>query len=116
MEVCTRWLSDGTVTALEVAKRLDAKARQAIVSREFQGHVIRAHPYSYYFMVDLPPHRRASDVIEAAARRGITLAPASAFTVLPGHAPNSIRVGMANLELETTEEVLRLVAEMMIKK
>ena len=116
MEVCTRWLSDGTVTALEVAKRLDAKARQAIVSRAFQGHVIRAHPYSYYFLVDLPPHRRASDVIEAAARRGITLAPASAFTVLPGHAPNSIRVGMANLELETTEEVLRLVAEMIIKK
>jgi DNA-binding transcriptional MocR family regulator len=106
MEVCTRWLADGTVTALEMAKRLDAKARQAIVSRVFQAHAIRAHPYSYYFLVDLPPHRRASDVIEAAARRGIALAPASAFTVLPGHAPNSIRVGLANLELETAEDVL----------
>lgn len=115
MEVCARWLSDGTVTALEVAKRRDAKARQAIVARVFQEHVIRAHPYSYYFLVEFPSHRRASDVIEAAAREGIALAPASAFTVLPGYAPNSIRVGLANLELDTTEDVLRLVAEIIVK-
>jgi DNA-binding transcriptional MocR family regulator len=112
MEACTRWLDDGTVAILEAAKRLDANARQAIRSRAFQGHEIRAHPYSYYFLVDLPQHRRAGDVIQAAARRGIALAPASAFTVLPGHAPNSIRVGMANLKLETAEDVLRIVADL----
>src|ERR1700761_431380 len=112
MEACTRWLDDGTVAMLEAAKRLDANARQAIVSRAFQGHEIRAHPCSYYFLVDLPQHRRAGDVIESAARRGIALAPASAFTVLPGHAPNSVRVGMANLELETAEDVLRVVADL----
>lgn len=106
MEACIHWLADGTVMALEVAKRQDAQVRQAIARRAFQGCSLRAHPFSYHVLVDLPPHRRASDVVNAAAQIGIALAPAAAFAVQAGHAPNAVRVGLANLDLTVADIVL----------
>lgn len=116
MEGGTRWLADGTVAALEAAKRLDAQARQAVARRAFAGYTVRANPSSYHIMVDLAPNRRAEDVIVEAAHGGIALAPAAAFTVQTGHAPNAIRVGLANLDTGTAETVLGRIAGMLTGK
>jgi DNA-binding transcriptional MocR family regulator len=110
MEACLRWLADGTVAVLDRLKREDAAVRQQIAAHAFRGCDLRAHPASYHVMIGLPPNRRADDVVKAAASAGIAIAPASAFTVAAGHAPNAVRVGLANLDLASAREVLELVA------
>lgn len=110
MEVCLRWLSDGTIAALDKLKREDAAVRQEIARRAFHGCDLHAHPASYHVMIGLPLNRRADDVVKAAASLGIAIAPASAFTVAAGHAPNAVRVGLANLDMDSAQEVLERIA------
>ena len=110
MEVCVRWLEDGTVAALEEGKRRDAAARQSVARRVLSDLNIRANPASYHLLIDLPPRLRATTLVEAAASRGIAITPASAFAVAPAHAPNAVRLGLANLPFEAVEPVLTAIA------
>jgi DNA-binding transcriptional MocR family regulator len=112
MEVCCRWLADGTVATLESGKRLDAVARQQIANQALAGLAIRANPSAYHLFVELPKRLRAATLVEMAAARGIAITPASAFAVLPAHAPNAIRIGLANLDLQAIDPVLSSIAEM----
>lgn len=112
MEVGTCWLGDGTVATLEAAKRHDAGARQEIARRAFENCALRAHPFSYHVLLNLPPQQHAAQFVKEAAADGIAIAPAAAFSVLPGHAPNAVRVGLANLDLTEAEAVLRRLAAM----
>lgn len=112
MEVCFRWLTDGTISALENRKRLDAVARQLIARKALAGLVIRANPAAYHLFVELPERLRAAALVETAATRGIAITPASAFAVSAAHAPNAIRIGLANLDLDAIDPVLSAIAEM----
>lgn len=112
MEVCCRWLTDGTVSTLEAGKRRDAAARQLIARQALAGLAIRANPAAYHLFVELPERMRAATLVDMAAARGIAITPASAFAVLPAHAPNAIRLGLANLDLQAIDPVLSSIAEL----
>lgn len=53
-------------------------------------------PRAYHLWMELPEPWRADAYAAAAARLGIAVAPASAFAVSPGHAPNAVRLALAS--------------------
>lgn len=96
LEIAVRCASDGAISALEDAKRADAAARQAIASRELAGLSMRRNPSTYHLLLDLPEQWRAEVFALAMARRNIAVTPAAAFAVMPAHAPNMVRIALAN--------------------
>ena len=110
LDMGVRWLSDGTVKALEVAKRADAVARQSIAAKALAGLSIRVNPAAYHLMLDLPAPWRADAYVAAAARQGIAITPASAFAVSPGHAPNAVRFALAPPTLDELASSLERLA------
>lgn len=96
LELGIRWIADGTVAALVRDKRRDAVRRQRILHRTCPSLRISADPRAYHVWVELPATWRAETFTAAAAERGIAVAPATAFTVGSGHAPNAVRVALAS--------------------
>jgi len=96
LELGIRWIADGTVGRLVKDKRRDAVARQRLLRKTCPALTIRADPRSYHAWVELPGSWRAESFTAAAAARGIAVAPAAAFAVGPGHAPNAVRLALAS--------------------
>jgi len=111
LDMGVRWISDGTVETLEVAKRRDAQARQLLALDALSGLNIQANPVSYHLMLDLPAPWRADAFVRAAALHGIAISPASAFTVTPGHAPNAVRLALAPPTLDELTISLKQLAD-----
>ncbi|AXB45397.1 PLP-dependent aminotransferase family protein [Amycolatopsis albispora] len=95
MEVATRCMADGTLAEIEAAKRRDARARQEVRADCLAGFTVRADPGSYHCWWELPEQWRAETFVAAAARRGIAVSPAAAFTVGAGHAPSAVRLALS---------------------
>ena len=114
LDVGVRWLSDGTVAALEIAKRADARKRQALASVILSGLNVRANPLAYHLMLDLPGAWRADAFVLAAERLGIAIAPASAFAVMGGSAPNAVRLALAAPAIEDLPSSLRTLATLAV--
>ncbi|RVU02211.1 PLP-dependent aminotransferase family protein [Novosphingobium umbonatum] len=112
LEVCLRLLLDGGMAALEQAKRVDAQIRQAEAANALSGLTWQAHPSSYHLMIDLPEGQRAETLVAAAKAQGIAITPASAFAVQAAHAPNAVRIGLANLAPEVIGAVLGKIARL----
>jgi len=110
LDIGVRWLSAGTVAALEAAKRADAVARQSIAMTALTGLNIRANPAAYHLLLDLPAPWRADAYVLAAERRGIAITRASAFAVSPGHAPNAVRLALAPPTLDELSSSLHTLA------
>ncbi|WP_207476348.1 aminotransferase-like domain-containing protein [Arenibaculum pallidiluteum] len=109
-----RCMSDGTAERLATAKREDAAARQVLARAELQGLQVQADPRAYHLWLELPEPWRAEAYVAAAARRGIAVAPAGAFAMAQGHAPNAVRVALSapgGDVLATALRVLRRLAE-----
>ncbi|MCF8479406.1 MAG: PLP-dependent aminotransferase family protein [Rhodospirillum sp.] len=106
LDLSTRWLCDGTVRELEMAKRVDARKRNAIARELLNGLSLRSTSAAYHLMLDLPEPWRADGYVRAAERRGIAVTPASAFAVSPGHAPNAIRLALASPPLDILSAAL----------
>jgi DNA-binding transcriptional MocR family regulator len=115
LEACSRWLNDGTVAALEAAKRADARARQALAAQVLTGLSIRANPAAYHLMLDLPPPWRAAEFVQAAGALGIAITPASAFAVAQGAAPSAVRVALAPPSLAVLASSLETLAHLAVK-
>jgi DNA-binding transcriptional MocR family regulator len=113
LEIGARWLADGTVAALAARKRQDAAARQIIAREALAGLTIRAHPNSYYLFLELPERIRAARLVDAAAAQGIAIAPASAFAVAGAHAPNAVRIGLANVPVTDLGATLRKIVALL---
>jgi DNA-binding transcriptional MocR family regulator len=96
LDVATRWSAEGTVAAVERDKRADAAARQRLVADRLAGFAVRADPVAYHCWWELPPPWRAETFVAAAARRGIAVTPAAAFTVGTAHAPNAVRLALGS--------------------
>ncbi|MBN6034787.1 PLP-dependent aminotransferase family protein [Amycolatopsis sp. 195334CR] len=95
MEVATRCLADGTLARIEAAKREDARARQQLRADCLKEFTVRADPGSYHCWWELPEQWRAETFVGAAARRGIAVSPAAAFTIGAGHAPSAVRLALS---------------------
>jgi DNA-binding transcriptional MocR family regulator len=108
LEAATCWLTDGTADGIVRAKRADALVRQEIARSKLSG--VEGDPRAYHCWWNLPEPWRAETFVAAASRRGIAVTPAAAFAVVPGHAPNAVRLALAGPELETLEVALDVLA------
>lgn len=95
VEAATRWLTDGTVAALQEIKRRDAAARQRLVREHLAEFAVEADPQAFHCWWRLPDPWRADTFVAAAARRGIAVTPGAAFTVVVSHAPNAVRLALS---------------------
>ncbi len=110
LDAATRWMAGGTVAVLERAKRRDAALRQDLVRERLAGFAIEADPHAYHCWWRLPAPWRADTFVAAAARHGIAVTPAAAFTVVPSHAPSAVRLALASPTVETLSTALGTLA------
>ncbi|WP_216209892.1 aminotransferase-like domain-containing protein [Amycolatopsis aidingensis] len=110
LEAATGWLVDGTVATMERAKRADAAARQELVAERLAGFAVRAGENSYHCWWELPGRWRAETFVAAAARRGIAVTPAAAFSTGTGHAPNAVRLAISAPPMSTLASTLTVLA------
>ena len=95
-EIAARWINDGTAAALGRAQREAAIERQKIARRILTGFDYRAHPNSFFGLLYMPANWRAPDLVSAAARQGIRLRAAEAFST-DQPAPQAIRLCICGL-------------------
>ncbi|MEU9732116.1 PLP-dependent aminotransferase family protein [Streptomyces sp. NPDC048002] len=112
LEAVVRWQGEGVVGRLVRAKRQDAAVRQEIAARQLSGFELRTDPRSYHCWWRLPRPWRADTFVAAAARYGIGVPPAAAFTVGDAHAPNAVRVGLATPRTDELASALSLLAQL----
>ena len=105
-----QWMADGAIAAIQEAKREDAAARQALVRQRLAGFAVRADPRAYHCWWELPEPWRAETFVAAAARRGIAVTPAAVFAVVPGHAPNAVRLALSAPSADTLSSALTVLA------
>jgi DNA-binding transcriptional MocR family regulator len=108
-----RLMSDGTADEITALKRSDAKQRQVIALEMLQGLEVATNPKSYHIWLMLPEQWRSQTFVAAAARHDIALTPSSAFAVNPGHAPNAIRLALAQPSISQLREALATLAHML---
>ncbi|MFF4562297.1 PLP-dependent aminotransferase family protein [Streptomyces sp. NPDC001435] len=112
LEAAHRWQQDGTVAALVEAKQREAAVRQRIAARHLNGFAVQSDPRSYHCWWRLPHPWRADTFVAAAARHGIGVVPAAAFTVGDNHAPNAVRLGLATPQPDALSQALATLAEL----
>jgi len=110
VEAATCWMTDGTVEKVVKGKKRDAAARQAIAAERLAGFTLRADPRAFHCWWELPEPWRAETFVAAAARRGIAVTPAAAFTVGEGHAPNAVRLALSSPDLDVLSSALDVLA------
>lgn len=109
LEAADRWQRAGTVRTLVAAKQREAAVRQEIAARHLAGFAVRGEPYSYHCWWRLPRPWRADTFVAAAARHGIGVVPATAFTVGP-QAPPAVRLALASPPPEALTRALTTLA------
>lgn len=110
VEAATRWLTDGTVAALQEIKRRDAEARQRLVREHLAEFAVEADPQAFHCWWRLPNPWRADTFVAAAARRGIAVTPGAAFAVVLARAPNAVRLALSAPPIGTLAAALRTLA------
>ncbi|MGA8115036.1 MAG: PLP-dependent aminotransferase family protein, partial [Actinocatenispora sp.] len=111
MEAATRWVTDGTVARLQLAKRGDAAARQRVVAERLAGFRVRADPHGYSCWWELPSQWRADAFASTVARRGIAIVPAAGFAVGTDRPPNAVRLALATPPIDTLHAALAVLAD-----
>ena len=106
-------MGDGTVAELTRLKRLDARARQKLAADRLSGFEVQTNEKSYHLWLTLPAHWRSQTFVAAAARRDIALTPSTTFAVIPGHAPNAVRLALAAPTMDQLDNGLRTLAAML---
>ncbi|MFK0120438.1 PLP-dependent aminotransferase family protein [Streptomyces sp. NPDC090994] len=112
LEAAAQWQADGAVSAVVRAKQRAALARQEVAERHLGDFTVRTDPRSYFCWWQLPPAWRADMFVAAAARQGIAVTPAAAFSVGLSRSPNAIRIGLASPQLDVLSRALATLAEL----
>jgi DNA-binding transcriptional MocR family regulator len=110
IDAATQLITDGTVATIQERKLADARTRQRRAAERLAGFRLRADPDAYHCWWELPEPWRAETFVAAAARHGIAVSPAAAFTVGTGHAPNAVRLALAFPPLPVLTEALDVLA------
>ena len=95
--LATAWIEDGTADRFVLAKREMAAARWRLAVSILGEAAVRGHPAGTHLLLMPPPAWHGEELVTAARRRGVGLAPVSAFavgrTVAEGLAPdNAVRL------------------------
>ncbi|QNP49520.1 aminotransferase-like domain-containing protein [Diaphorobacter aerolatus] len=93
-----RWLVDGTIHKLERDKRIDATARQAIVSEVFAGMRLIRHPHSYYVWIPLGEDLRADQVASSLLNQRIAVSTAEPYATTAS-VPHALRLALGSMPL-----------------
>ncbi|MEU8687176.1 PLP-dependent aminotransferase family protein [Streptomyces sp. NPDC048665] len=112
LEAAHRWQQDGTAAELAAAKRREAVVRQEIAARRLAGFDVRGEDRSFHCWWRLPGGWRADTFVAAAARLGIGVVPAAAFTVGEAQAPAAVRVGLATPPRDVLAQALGTLADL----
>ncbi|MGQ4712823.1 aminotransferase-like domain-containing protein [Streptomyces anulatus] len=110
LEAMAQWQADGAVDVLARAKRREAGVRQEIAHRHLGGFRTCGDPFSYYRWWELPSPWRADTFVAAAARHGIAVTPAAAFSAGRPRGPQAVRLGLASPTRETLSRALATLA------
>jgi DNA-binding transcriptional MocR family regulator len=108
-----RLMGDGTAAELIRLKRADAQRRQQMAAERLAGFEIQSDQKSYHLWLSLPSHWRSQTFVAAAARRDIALTPSTTFAIIPGHAPNAVRLALAAPTIEQLDFALRTLADIL---
>jgi DNA-binding transcriptional MocR family regulator len=74
---------------------------------------VQTNPKSYHLWLTLPDEWRSQTFVAAAARHDIALTPSSAFAVNQGHAPNAVRLALAQPPIAQLREALATLAHIL---
>jgi len=103
--IATAWIEDGTVARLEVQKRKDAQARQAMADELLVGLRTVRHPSSFFLWLPLPEEARADQIAMALMREQISVSTAEPFATSV-HVPHAIRLALGSVDMETLRVAL----------
>ncbi|MEV4940592.1 PLP-dependent aminotransferase family protein [Streptomyces zaomyceticus] len=112
--VACRWLDDGTVDRLEVRKRRDAEARQALAGQELAGLSLVSHPSSYFTWLPLPDDARADRLTATLARRHISVSTAEPYNTST-HTPQALRLALGSTDIDRLRTTLRTVRQVVVE-
>lgn len=112
--VACRWLDDGTVEQLEMQKRRDAEARQALAGQELAGLSLVSHPSSYFTWLPLPDDARADRLTATLARRRISVSTAEPYST-SAHTPQALRLALGSTDLDRLRTTLRTVRQVVVE-
>ncbi|HVR40756.1 MAG TPA: PLP-dependent aminotransferase family protein [Thermoanaerobaculia bacterium] len=107
-EIAASWIEDGTALRLARRKREEIAVRFNL-ARRILDRTGTADPRSPHLWIELPRKWNVDAFVEEARRRGVRIAPASAFAI--GEAPRAIRIciGTPSTAAEL-ERALRVIA------
>lgn len=113
-ELTCRWLADGTAERIVARQREEALQRQRLAARVLHGLDYRTQPRGLHLWLRVPEPWQTEDFVAQVRDRGVTLPPASSFTVGRTPPPHAVRVGLGGIQpLARLEEGLRTVAEVL---
>jgi DNA-binding transcriptional MocR family regulator len=90
--VASAWILDGAADALLMARRQEARERQAIARERLAGADLQTQPEAYYLWLRLPDPWRGDAFAAEARARGVLVTPAEAFAVGREAAPHAVRL------------------------
>ncbi len=114
-EIGARWIDDGIAEKILTSRRQEGRARRAIAREVLSDWSFDCAGDSTFLWLHLPDPWRTGDFAAAAAKQGVTVTSAEAFTVGRRETPHAVRVCFgqpANREslrsgLETLNTILR---------
>lgn len=109
MRLVMSWIADGTAVQVASLKRKDARARQALAARVLGADRVRANTDAFHTWLELPQAWSADAFTAAAAQQGVAITSAGAFAVMPGRAPNAVRLALSSPALKDLEQGLGII-------
>jgi DNA-binding transcriptional MocR family regulator len=106
VEVCTRWIEDGTAARVIERRRKDVAARHALAERILDGFTVRSHPCSYHCWLELPEGWSSVRLSMEAQSQGVIVAPAEVFAVGSRLPYEAVRISMISADTEQLERGL----------
>lgn len=91
--VATRWMRDGTASAIVDAVRAEAAARQALAREALRHHAYAAHPLGHHIWLPLPAAWPAQRFAAHLHGRGLAVVTSEAFAT-DASPPNAIRLAL----------------------
>src|SRR5690606_29440979 len=112
--LASRWITEGLLDKIAAAIRAENCLRQDLAARIFADHDFKADPEGHHLWLAMPPHWRANGFAEHADRAGVSIVPASAFSVGKQQASENVRISLGVApDRDVLEEGLTLLSDLM---
>lgn len=109
-----QWLNSEQADTLINWQWDELDARHRLLEQILSGYEFMAHPCGFHAWLHLPEPWRASDLIEQAAQRGVTLISPEPFCVGSQPAPQTIRICLTPPpQRDTLQQGLERISELL---